>query len=41
MKSPISVDSIKVTRQELHSIAYLVDLALSSHVTNKTDWYEV
>jgi hypothetical protein len=41
MKSPISVDSIKVTRQELHSISYLVDLALSSHVTNKTDWYEV
>jgi len=41
MKSPISVDSIKVTRQELHSISYLVDLALASHVANKVNWYEV
>jgi hypothetical protein len=41
MKSPISVDSIKVTRQELYSISYLVDLALISHVANKKDWYEV
>jgi len=41
MKAPISVDSIKVTRQELHSISYLVDLALASHVTNKVNWYEV
>lgn len=41
MKSPISVDSIKVTRQELHSIAYLVDLSLVSHVANKVNWYEV
>lgn len=41
MKAPISVDSIKVTRQELHSISYLVDLALASHVANKVNWYEV
>lgn len=41
MQSPISVDSIKVTRQDLHSISYLVDLALASHVTNKVNWYEV
>jgi len=41
MKAPISVDSIKVTRQELHSVSYLVDLALASHVTNKVNWYEV
>ena len=41
MKSPISVDSIKVSRQEIYSISYLVDLALTSYVTNKTDWYEV
>ena len=41
MKSPISVNSIKVTRQEIHSISYLVDLALTSYVTNKADWYEV
>lgn len=41
MKSPISVDSIKVSRQELYSISYLVDLALMSHVANKSNWYEV
>lgn len=41
MKSPISVDSIKISRQEIYSISYLVDLALTSYVTNKTDWYEV
>ncbi len=41
MKSPISVDSIKLSRQDLHSISYLVDLALISHVSNKPDWYEV
>lgn len=40
MKAPISVDSIKVTRQELHSISYLVDLSLASHVANKVNWYE-
>jgi len=40
MKAPISIDSIKVTRQELHSISYLVDLALASHATNKVNWYE-
>jgi len=40
MKSPISVDSIKVTRQEIHSISYLVDLCLASHVANKVNWYE-
>lgn len=41
MKSPISVDSIKVSRQEIYSISYLVDLALMSHVANKSNWYEV
>lgn len=41
MKSPISVDSIKVTRQEIASISYLVDLALYSHVANNQTWYEV
>lgn len=40
MKSPISVDSIKVTRQDICSISYLVDLATSSYVSNNTDWYE-
>lgn len=41
MKSPISVDSIKVTRQEICSIAYLIDLSMSSYVANNQDWYEV
>lgn len=41
MKSPISVDSIKVTRQDIVSISYLIDLALISHVANNQSWYEV
>ena len=41
MKSPLSVDSIKVTRSEIVSIAYLLDLCLQSHVTNNVDWYDV
>jgi hypothetical protein len=41
MKNPLSVDSIKVTRQDIHSISYIVDLAMISHVANRTDWYEV
>lgn len=40
MKSPLSVDSIKVTRQDIVSISYLVDLALVSHAVNNTDWYD-
>jgi hypothetical protein len=41
MKSPLSVDSIKVTRQELVSIAYMMNLSLTSHVTNNPDWYNI
>lgn len=40
MKSPISVDQIKVTRQDICSISYLMDLSMISHVTNNQDWYE-
>jgi hypothetical protein len=40
MKNIISFDSIKVSRQDIHSISYIVDLAIMSHVTNKTDWYD-
>lgn len=40
MKQLISVDSIKVTRQDIASISYLLDLAMSSYVANNTDWYE-
>jgi hypothetical protein len=41
MKSPISVDSIKVTRQDILSISYMLDLSLVSHVTNNSDWYNI
>ena len=41
MKNSLSVDSIKVTRQDIHSISYIVDLAIISHVSNRTDWYEI
>jgi hypothetical protein len=41
MKSSLSVDSIKVTRQDISSISYIVDLALSSYVANNPSWYEV
>lgn len=40
MKQMISVDSIKVTRQDVASISYLIDLAMSSYVSNNTDWYQ-
>lgn len=40
MKSPLSVDSIKVTRQDIVSISYLLDLSLISHAVNNTDWYD-
>ena len=41
MKTSLSVDSIKVTRAELCSIANIINLSLISHVTNKSDWYAV
>lgn len=41
MKSPLSVDSIKVTRQDISSISYLLDLSLNSYVANNPTWYEV
>jgi hypothetical protein len=41
MKSPMSVDSIKVTRQDICSISYILDLALNSYVANNQNWYEV
>jgi hypothetical protein len=41
MKSPLSVDSIKVTRQDVLSISYMLNLSLVSHVTNNSDWYNI
>lgn len=40
MKQAISVDSIKVTRQDIASISYLIDLAMISHASNNTNWFE-
>jgi hypothetical protein len=40
MKQLISADMIKVTRQDVCSISYIVDMAISSYVANNTDWYE-
>jgi len=41
MSSPVSVDSIKVTRQDIVSIAFILKLSLTSHVTNNPDWYNI
>lgn len=41
MKQLISFDSIKVTRQDISSISYLMDLAMISHVSNNQDWYDL
>jgi len=41
MKSPLSVDGIKVTRSEIVSISQMLTLSLISHVTNRPDWYSV
>lgn len=41
MSSPLSVDSIKVTRQDIVSISYMLKLSLTSHVTNNPDWYNI
>jgi hypothetical protein len=40
MKSPLSVDSIKVTRQDIAEISYRLDLALTSYVFSNNEWYE-
>lgn len=41
MKSPLSVDSIMVTRQDISSISYILNLSLTSYVANNSSWYEV
>jgi hypothetical protein len=41
MSSPVSVDSIKVSRQDVVSIAFILKLSLTSHVTNNPDWYNI
>jgi len=39
MKSVISVDSIKVTRQDICSISYLMDLSMISYAAHNQNWY--
>lgn len=41
MKSPVSVDQIKVSRQDICSISYLVDLSLTSYANSNIDWYQI
>lgn len=38
MKNPLSVDFIKVTRQDISSISYIVDLAMVSYVSQDINW---
>lgn len=40
LKSPISVDFLKVTRQDICSISYLIDLSLMAYVSNNSEWYD-
>jgi len=40
LKSPISVDFLKVSRQEICSISYLLDVSLFGYVANNPDWYD-
>lgn len=39
MKSVISVDSIKVSRQDICSISYLMDLSMISYAAHNQNWY--
>lgn len=38
MKQMISADMIKVTRQDVCSIAYIVDVAINSYAANNPEW---
>lgn len=38
LKSPITVDSIKVTRQDISSISYILDISMISYVANNPEW---
>jgi len=39
MSSPLSTDSIKVTRVELAEISYRINLCLHTHANQNPDWY--
>lgn len=41
MSSPISTDFIKVTRQDICSISYLLDLALTAYANSNPGWYQL
>lgn len=40
MSSPLSTDSIKVTRVELAEISYRVDLCLNAYANSNEEWFE-
>lgn len=40
LKSALSVDFLKVTRQDICSISYLLDVSLFGYVANNPDWYD-
>lgn len=40
MSSPLSTDSIKVTRVELAEISYRVDLCLNNYANSNPEWFE-
>jgi hypothetical protein len=40
MSSPLSTDSIKVTRVELAEISYRVDLCLNAYANSNLEWFE-
>lgn len=41
MSKSLSVDMIKMTRAEIATISYKLNLALTSHASSKKDWYYV
>ena len=40
LKTALSVDFLKVSRQEICSISYLLDMALFGYVANNPNWYD-
>jgi len=39
-KSPLSVDFLKVSKQEICSISYLLNISLFGYVSNNPNWYD-
>jgi hypothetical protein len=41
LKSPLSVDSIKVSKQDISSISYILDLCFISYVSSNKEWNNI